>query len=221
MAISNYTELQASISDYMARNDISGKASEFIALAEARLNRKLGTIASTIILSGVAGQNFIDITALNIVEPVSLFVEGTTREFLILPRPQGTFAYSEIAATPTKCAVERVLEAGVEKTYLRFDRDMDAPYTFRFTYQGRFALSDATPTNDFLTNFPDVYMAAAIVWGCIYTKSVKDGAMWKSVLEEGLLEARNTYAKSKRAVLTVDPMLSGCRRPGLNLDIAT
>jgi hypothetical protein len=219
--ITNYTELQASISDYMARNDISGKASEFIALAEARLNRTLGTIASTLTLSGVAGQNFIDITALNIVEPISLFVDGTTREFPILPRPQGTFAYSEIASTPSMCAMERVVDAGADKTYLRFDRDMDAPYTFRFTYRGRFALSDAAPTNDVLTNFPDVYMAAAIVWGCIYTKSVKDGAMWKSVLEEGLAEARNTYAKSRRAVLTVDPMLSGSRRHGPNLDIAT
>lgn len=220
MAITNYTELQAAVSDYMARNDVSGKATEFIALAEARLNRQIDSIASTITLQGVANQNYIDITALNIIEPVSLYVDGVIHEFSITPKPQGSFPYFDIAATPSQWCIEEVVNGATRASYIRFDRALDVPYTFRFTYQGRFALSDAIPTNEFLTNYPDVYLAAVVVWGCIYTKDMKAGAMWKTVLEEGLEEAKSTYAQSKRGVLTVDPMLRRRTRYSFNLDTA-
>ncbi|MND84948.1 hypothetical protein D3C80_768510 [compost metagenome] len=220
MAITNYTELQAAISDYMARNDVSGKATEFIALAEARLNRQIDSIASTITLNGVANQNYIDITAMNIIEPISLYVDGVIHEFSITPKPQGSFPYFDIAATPSQWCIEEVIDGANRYSYIRFDRALDVPYTFRFTYQGRFALSDAVPTNEFLTNYPDVYLAASIVWGCLYTKALKDGAMWKTVLEEGLEEAKSTYAQSKRGVLTVDPMLRRRTAYSFNLDTA-
>jgi hypothetical protein len=219
MAITNYAELQAAISDYMARNDISGKASEFIALAEARLNRTLDAIPSTAQLTGTSGENFVDITSLNIVEPISLYVSGISQEYVVVPRAQGTFAYMELTGTPSQWAAERVVEAGTEKTYLRFDRSQDEAYEYRFTYTGRFVLSDAAPTNNFLTNFPDVYLAASIVWGCLYTKSVKDGTMWKTVLEEGLQEARDNYAQNQRGTLMIDPMLRRNPRYSLDLDI--
>jgi hypothetical protein len=108
MAITNYTELQAAVADYMARNDVSGKATEFIALAEARLNRQIDSIASTITLNGVADQNYIDITALNIIEPVSLYVEGVIHEFSVTPKPQGSFPYFEIRPHRRSGALRRL-----------------------------------------------------------------------------------------------------------------
>lgn len=214
--ITNYTDLQTAISDYMARNDISGKAQEFIQLAEARLNRQIEGVASTIALNGVAGQNYIDISSLNIIEPVSLYIDGTIHEFSVTPKPQGSFPYYDISGTPSQWAIEDV--GGL--TYIRFDRELDEPYTFRLTYQGRFALSDAAPTNDFLTNYPDVYLAACIVWGCLYVKSTNDGSIWQSVLENGIAEAKSTIAQSKRGQLTVDPMLTRRTRYSYNLDTA-
>lgn len=216
MAITNYSELQTAITDYMARNDISGKATEFIALAEARLNRQIESISSTAVLNGVTGQNYIDITSLNIIEPLSMYVDGIIHEFSITPKPQGSFPYFELPATPCNWAIETVADL----TYIRFDRQLDVPYTFRFTYQGRFALSDAVPTNEFLTHFPDVYLAACIVWGCAYIKDVPSAANWKALLDEGIAEAKSTYAQSKRSVLTVDPMLRRRTRYSFNLDTA-
>lgn len=216
MAITNYTDLKAAVSDYMARNDISGKAGEFISLAEARLNRQIESIAQTVSLNGVADQNFVDISSLNIIEPVSLYVDGIIHEFSVTPKPQGSFPYYDISGTPQQWCIEKVGSLD----YIRFDRVLDVPYTFRFTYQGRFALSDASPTNEFLDHYPDVYLAAAIVWGCLYTKNTTDGAMWKTVLEEGLDEAKSTYAQNKRGNLTVDPMLVRRTRYSYNLDTA-
>jgi len=41
MAISNYTELQAAIENWLDRSDLSARVPEFIALAEAQMNRAL------------------------------------------------------------------------------------------------------------------------------------------------------------------------------------
>jgi len=41
MAITNYTELQAAVANWLARDDLSGRIPEFITLCEAKLNREL------------------------------------------------------------------------------------------------------------------------------------------------------------------------------------
>jgi hypothetical protein len=41
MALSNYTELQASVLDWLNRDDLAAKVPDFIRLAEAKFNRKL------------------------------------------------------------------------------------------------------------------------------------------------------------------------------------
>ena len=207
-----YTDLKAKVLDFMARNDISGNVEDFIMLGEARLNREIESIATSTPLSGTAGRNYIDISALNVLEPVSLYVDGIIHEFQVTPKPQGSFPYYDISGTPSLWCID--------EDRIMFDRALDVPYTFRFTYQGRFALSSAAPTNEFLTHFPDVYLAASIVWGCLYTKDVEAGAMWKTLWDEGIASAKSTYAQSKRAQLTVDPMLNRRTRYSYNLDTA-
>ena len=217
MAISNYSELKARVTDFMDRNDIDGSVEDFITLAEAKLNREIESIATTVILNGTADMNYISIADLNIIEPVSLYVDGIIHEFSVTPKPQGSFPYYDISGTPQQWCIEHT-SGGDE--IIRFDRALDLPYTFRFTYQSRFALTDAAPTNEFLTHYPDVYLAAAIVWGCLYTKDLTAGSMWKAVLEEGLASAKSTYAQNKRGNLTVDPMLTRRTRYSYNLDTA-
>ena len=41
MAISNYTELQTAVANWLDRDDLTARIPEFIALAEARFNRVL------------------------------------------------------------------------------------------------------------------------------------------------------------------------------------
>lgn len=209
MAISNYSDLQAAIADWMARSDISGSTADFISLAEARLNRVLGPVATTSTLTGAIGSAQIDISLLSMDTPENLFItDGVER--ILLPRPLGTFLTEPYQGSPNIWAIE--------SNYIKFERPLNQAYSFRFVYQGRFSLSDTT-TNELLTEYPDVYLAAAIVWGCIYTKNLKDGAMWKTVLEEGIAEVKSGYAQRKRGLLTVDPMLA--RRALYNSNVDT
>ncbi len=200
MSISTYSELKAAIADWMARSDITGNAADFITLGEARLNRLLGPVGTTAALSGTIGTKTIDISSLSVQEPQNLYFTTGEVEYYLTPRALGTYSISTVPGLPSIWAIEG--------NTITFDRDLDDTYSFRFVYLGRFALSDSAPTNEFLTNNPDLYMAAAIVWGNVYTKDLPAAAMWKQMLDEFTAEVAHENSRKKRSQLTIDPALA-------------
>lgn len=215
MSIANYSELQAAIVDWMARNDLTGNAVDFITLGEARLNRLLGPVGTTATLTGVVGNKTISISSLSVQEPQNLYVSSGEVEYYLTPRALGTYSESTTPGLPSMWAIEG--------DTITLDRELDEAYSFRFVYLGRFALSDSAPTNEFLTNHPDLYMAASIVWGSAYTKDLPQAAMWKQMLDEFTEEVAHDNARKKRSQLTVDPMLGlmGRLRYSVGKDSAT
>lgn len=199
MTVSTYSELKTAIADWMARSDISASASDFITFGEARLNRSINPVATTANLTGTIGTSVLSVASLGIVSPVSLYGEDGGDERLILQQANGTFTIEDEDGFPDIWA----LEGG----NIIFDCPLAEAYSFRFVYKGKLALSDVSPTNSFLIDFPDVYLAAAIYWGCVYTQNMQSAGNWKAILDEGLFEAKSTIAQSKRGTLSVDPML--------------
>ena len=199
MAITTYTELKSAIADYMARSDLTGNVEDFIALAEARLNRLLKMVETDATLTGVAASRRIDISSLSLIQPIALFAVVNGDEVEISRKPDGSFAYDDTAGLPSFY--------GLDGTNIDFDRPLDQAYTFRFRYQGRFALSVGSPTNKLLTDHPDIYLAASIVWGSVYIKDASQAAGFKSLLDEFIAETKNILSQAKRGTLTVDPAL--------------
>lgn len=203
MTISTYSELKAAVADWMARSDISGNVADFITLAEARLNRLLGPVGTTAILTGSIGAQSVDISSLAVQEPQNVYVREGETEYFLVPRALGTYSTTTIQGRPTIWASEG--------DTLVFDRPLISAYSFRFVYLGRFALSDVAPTNEFLTNHPDLYLAASIVWGSAYVKD-QAGGVWKQMLDEFTAEVARDNARRKRSQLTVDPGLGSIGR---------
>ncbi|CCM77123.1 phage adaptor protein [Rhizobium mesoamericanum] len=203
MTISTYSELKAAVADWMARSDISGNVADFITLAEARLNRLLGPVGTTANLTGIIGAQTLDISSLSVQEPQNLYVSEGVSDYFVVPRALGTYSTTTAQGRPTMWAIEG--------DTITFDRPMISAYAFRFVYLGRFALSDSAPTNEFLTNHPDLYLAAAMVWGCGYVKD-QSGGVWKQMLDEFTAEVASDSARKKRSQLTVDPGLGSIGR---------
>lgn len=206
MALSNYTELQTAVLDWMVRTSQTGQVVDWITLAEARLNRELGAVETDATLTGVADSRSIVISSLSVERPIALFLaESGSDEVPVEKAADGTFPYLATAGRPTKWTMDG--ENHVEQRVIQFDRKLDSAYPFRFRYRQRFALSDSATTNWLLTNHPDVYLAASIVWGHAYNKS-PEVAPWKELLDETIPSVRNAIAQSKRATLDVDPGLT-------------
>lgn len=200
MAISTYSELKTEITDFMEREDISGKAEVVVKLAEARLNRKLESVEADVTLTGTVNSRSIDISSYSVIEGIALFLlDDDGDEIELTKRPEGTFPQTADTGEPEIWALDG--------DNIDFDCKLDEAYTFRFRYVGRFALSDAAPTNDLLTNHPDVYLAACVVWGGMYTQNADMVVGYKALLDEFIRETQVHLSKRKRGVLTVDPAI--------------
>lgn len=207
MSLANYSDLQASIASWMERTDMTTVIVDCITLAEARLNRELGPVETDASLTGTTSSRTLDISALSIVEPIELWMTavGGGDEKELSQQSPATLAYLETVGEPNQWAVSSLTE-------IDLDRPCDQAYPFRFHYRQRFALSDSATTNWLLTNHPDIYLAACLMWGAGYQESFPNGAAWKSILDEELPRVAHTLAKQRKGTLRVDPGLADIGR---------
>ena len=201
MALANYTDLQATALRWMERVGADeAQAPDWITLAEAKLNRELGAVETDTTLAGVVGSRSIDISGLAMVQPIALFLaEVGCDEVFITPKADGTFPYLSTSGRPSVWAIDG--------TNIDFDRELDGSYPFRLRYRERFNLAVST-TNWLLTNHPDVYLAAVMMWGAGYNQDWTNGSVWKQTLAETVPEIKNQIAQNKRGVATVDRALA-------------
>lgn len=210
---STYSGLQAAALSFMDRND-TDEVKGWIRLAEARLNRKLPAVEVDAALTGVAASRNIDISSLSIAQPNALWIADVGGDELpVTLKSLGTMALIDDGGFPTQWAMD------VADSQIVFNRPCDEAYSFRLVYRERFALSDSVATNWLLTNHPDLYLAATMMWGAGYREDMPSGVTWKGLLDEGIDEVRHEIAKNKGNQLSVDPALSLISRPYRGLTI--
>ena len=100
MAITTYAELQTSVANFLARDDLTAQIPDFIALAEARMGRELDTRSQIkrATAETVAGAEFIDLpTDLRKIQgikinsnPVKLLDYATSYDYYNLTPSNGT-----------------------------------------------------------------------------------------------------------------------------------
>lgn len=198
--ITDYASLQDALMSFQDRTDVP--VDQAIQLAEARLNRLLKTVEVDATLTGVTSSRFIDVSALKVTRPISLFVTDPNcpDELEPVPRAAGSFAYADRTGFPSMWAMDG--------SNLAFNCLLDAAYSMRFRYVGRFALSDAAPTNALLTDNPDIYICAAVMWGGIFVADDAIVARYGNPLNTFIAEQKSIEEKNRRGQLTVDPSLS-------------
>lgn len=186
MAITTYTELQTAVANWLNRSDLTTRIPEFIALAEARLNRDLSlrTMESNEAVVTVIGSRFIALPA-GFSEPLALFIEKSTGR-------------EEIPFVPSK--METSASQGqpyywtIDGTNIAFERPADQVYSLTFKMLKNSALSDALPTNWLLTNYPDIYLAATLVEGFGYLQD-DEALKWLARYNQTLAEVN--YAENR------------------------
>lgn len=204
MALANFSDLKSAVTSWMDRTDVAGNVEEFIALAEAGLNRELQAARTEATLQTVAGDRTVDVSSLVIDQPVALHLDIGSSE-VRLSKMDG-------AQTPRSETSRRPQRWELDGSNIGFDAPSDAVYNLRFEYDERFALSDAAPTNDLLTNHPDLYLSACILWGAGYTQDPQSGADYGTKVRALLPSVRRHYANRRKATLKVDPALRQARR---------
>ena len=123
-------------------------------------------------------------------------------------KADGTFPYTDTPDQPRFWAMDG--------SNIDFDCPLDTAYTFRFRIRQRYALSDSATTNWLLTNHPDIYIAATLIWGGGYIRDFEYAGIFNTSLAAGIESVKNVIMEQNRAELTVDPALASIGRYTMN-----
>lgn len=209
MAITTYGELQSAAATWLVRADLTQRIPEFIALAEARLNRVLrARLAETeATLTASVGARTI-LLPTGFAEPLALWiVQGGAREALRFIDP------SLLAATSLQ---GQPCSWSVDGTNLAFDRPCDQAYTLVLRMLAKFALSDAAPTNALLADYPDAYLFATLAEAGPFLRDADLAQTYEGRLSRAIDEINAKDARSRAAQTLVTDIP---RRPGVGFDI--
>ena len=158
MALTTYTELKASLANWLNRSDLTTEiADDFIKLAEADFNSKLR-------VRSMVAQTTITINAETEALPTGFL---QVRDFYIL---SGSTKHPLRYMTPSQMdQVKGTSRTGLPSSYtilgdtFRFSPKPDASYTGYINYYKTFdTLSDTNTTNFILTNHPAIYLYGSL-----------------------------------------------------------
>jgi hypothetical protein len=184
MAYTNYTDLQASVANYLGRSDLTSVIPDFIRFAEIRLARDLRTrlMLKSATAPTVAADARVALPT-DFLEIRDLFVQGNPRMPVTYLSPS---AFTRDA---------RADESGLPVFYtvlaseFQFAPQPDTVYTLEILYYAKpTVLSNATPSNVFLANYPDALLYGSLIeaepylindarsqtWATLYDRAVKN-----------------------------------------------
>ena len=193
MGLSTFDELKAAVADWLDREDLSGRTGDFIALAEARLNRLMAFSALTARVELEAGAGQAELAA-----PADL------RDALSLVRAGD--GDGDGAAQGFRAEAGRLVLAPPPET----------PVRLVLTYRARPRLSEAAPANPVLAEHPDLYLFGALAEAAPFLRDGEMLAVFAARFDAALTEARMREARiAAPAPPRVDPALLALldRRP--------
>ncbi len=195
MAITNYTELQASIANFLARDDLTAQIPDFISLAEARMAREMQARSqekrATATLT--AGDAFVSLpTDLRSIRLVKLNAAPT--EVLEYYTPTRV---NEIYANNSEGKPKGYTIIGGE---IKFAPTPDANYTAEIVYsEGVPDLSDSNLINIILTRHPDAYLYGALAAASVYLMDDQKTTVYEQLFTRALDEIKREEERGKQA----------------------
>lgn len=181
MALTTYTELKASIADWLVRADLTATIPDFISLAEAQIERKLRTRqmivrsdASIDTEYSAVPSDFLDTKSLKLnTNPV------TPMQFETIESLDQLASRTNAAGKPTYFSIVG--------NQIRVVPTPDTTYTAELTYYAKLTkLSSSVATNWLLTSSPDIYLYGALLQAAPYLQDDARIAVWSALYQSGL-----------------------------------
>ena len=183
MAISTYEDLKTAVGDWLERGDLAARAGDFIALAEARMNRqlRLAVMEAEAEIAAAAGARSLGLPA-DFREARGLWRVEPAGRAMLRYRPPSLLPRSDSGGL----AEYWTLQAGE----IGLERPCAAPSDFVLAYVRRLALSPAAPSNAVLSAHPDVYLFGALAEAAPYLRDGEMTGQFTARFEGAMAEAK-------------------------------
>lgn len=197
MAITTYSELQTAVANWLNRADLTTRIPEFIALAEAHLNRRLRTLQMEARDSGVSSDATVPM-------PDDWLETRTLR----LADPTNGQQLLEYVGEQEWDDLETQGLTGTTRYYTIINGEFQvlpepsSSLTYIHRYYAKIpALSDSATTNWLLTKSPDLYLYSSLLAAEAYLKDDDRLPVWKSIQDE-IIDAMNLESeRAKRSAV--------------------
>ena len=201
MALANYSDLRTAVASWVKRSDLATEIVDFIALAEAELNRRvrIRQNMTTASLSLTAGAASVSLPA-GFLEDIELNYADTAEA--INRAPFGMIDFSNtsdsVAGRPTAYAITT--------DSIIFDTEADQTYSLLLRYYTRWQIATDS-TNWLLINAPDCYLFGAIAEAGMWTRDAEMAQMGAARMNAAIERVLTADSRTKSGTLRVDPAL--------------
>lgn len=199
MALSSYTDLQASVATWANRSDLP--VTDLIALTEVRFNRDVNfrQLEPDVPLTGVPNSRFIPIPN-QFSEPRVLWIEWSWGRELI--------RNVEASEMVTRSNAARPYFWTIDNANIAFERPLDQAYSFTLRMTQQVQLSNSNPTNYVLTNYPDLYLYGTLVQAALWAKDDEQLQRFEAAYQQAVDSTNQQEARSQAfAPLVTDDAL--------------
>ena len=182
MALTTYTELKASVADWLNRSDLTAAIPDFISLAEAQIERTLRT-RQMIVRANASFNVEFGATPADFLEVRSFKLSGTNP-----PTPLSFMTIDALDAESTKfTASGRPKFFGVVGGQFRLVPTPDTNYATELTYYAKLSkLSASVASNFILSASPDIYLYGALLQAAPYLQDDNRISVWATLYERAL-----------------------------------
>lgn len=170
MAITNYTDLQSTVADWLHRDDLTAAIPTFIQLAEKQMSRQLRVKSQESSVTAAAASSIA--LPSDYVEMIALFLTSNGIDRALIQRDR--FSATNLANFSTSAAYYSI-EGG--NIIISPDPAATENYTLQY-YASIPALSGGSPTNWLITAHPDLYLYAVLIQAAPYVKDDPRLATW-------------------------------------------
>jgi hypothetical protein len=184
MAITNYTDLQSTIADYLARTDLTSQIPLFIQLAENRLRRdvRIRPMLKVVTTETTANDPTVSLPS-DFLEMRDMHIDANPIHTLIYQNPSNFFRNTK-AGTLTGGYPNNYTIMGSE---FQFAPIPDSNYTLRMVYYAAPTyLSSTVSSNVFLANCPDLLLYGALGEAEPYLMNDARITTWATLYDRGL-----------------------------------
>tara|TARA_R110002110_G_scaffold153534_6_gene346974 strand:+ start:87 stop:728 length:642 start_codon:yes stop_codon:yes gene_type:complete len=185
MAISTYAELQTAVANWLDRDDLTDRIPEFIALAEAKMNRVLRISLMENIstaISTVGGQRDYSLPAgFTGMKEFHLTTSPLTPLSYLTPEMMNRMWAGSTSGKPQ--AFTLFSDSGTRK--IKLGPAPDVVYTTSMLYLKKIDnLSVANPTETMLTENPDIYLYGALLEAEPFLMNDARVQLWAGLLQK-------------------------------------
>tara|TARA_R110000824_G_scaffold6922_3_gene31719 strand:+ start:3537 stop:4151 length:615 start_codon:yes stop_codon:yes gene_type:complete len=190
MALSNYTELQASVGDFLNRSDLSTVIPDFITMAEAELNRTLRVREMSVRTQAPIDSQYVKLPA----DFLGM------RNIDLLTDPVTPLTYKNLQNLDIHRASDatgKPIYYSIMQNNIEFAPSPDGDYTIEIVYYKKIPALSTFSTNWLLTDHPDAYLYGTLMHSAPYLQADERIGVWAGKYQQVIQQITTSDEKAK------------------------